>query len=99
MTYPRVREQGVSMTDLVKMNDYGQCLEVFAFGVGRIDNLGAVTRISFFSPNRTDLGAANEKVLHLIVPTDQLAKIAAALVQPLGPPLSAGDMASDVTLQ
>ena len=41
----------------------------------------------------------NEKIISLIVPTDQLAKIAAALLQPVGPPITEQAMIDGNTLQ
>jgi hypothetical protein len=41
----------------------------------------------------------NEKIISLIVPTDQLAKIAAGLLQPVGPPITEQAMIDGNTLQ
>jgi hypothetical protein len=77
------------MTDIVKMLDPGtQVVEAFVYGVGRIDHMGGVSRIVFFAPTKLEQECVNEMVLKLIVPTDQLAKIAAALVQPRGPSIT-----------
>jgi hypothetical protein len=40
----------------------------------------------------------NEKIISLIVPTDQFAKIAAALLQPIGPPITEQTMIDGNTL-
>jgi hypothetical protein len=71
----------------------------FVYGVGRIDNMGGVTRIVFYAPNKCDGRHVNEKIISLIVPTDQLAKIAAALLQPVGPPITEQAMIDGNTLQ
>jgi len=71
----------------------------FVYGVGRIDNIGGVTRIVFYAPNKCDGRHVNEKIISLIVPTDQLAKIAAALLQPVGPPITEQAMIDGNTLQ
>jgi len=44
-------------------------------------------------------GLRVEKIISLIVPTDQLAKIAAALLQPVGPPITEQAMIDGNTLQ
>jgi hypothetical protein len=87
------------MTDVVTMLDCGNPLEAFVYGVGRIDHMGAVTRIVFFVPTKTDQDYYNEPVIKLIVPTDQLAKIAAALVQPAGPSIAEHSMVNLSNLQ
>jgi hypothetical protein len=68
------------MTD-IKITLEGNISDCFAHGIGRIDNMGAVTRITFYVPVRFNDELLNEAVFRLIVPTDQLGKIAAALVQ------------------
>jgi hypothetical protein len=86
------------MTDIVKMLDPGtQVIEAFVYGVGRIDHMGGVSRIVFFAPTRLDQECVNEVVLKLIVPTEQLAKIAPALVQPRGPRSQSTPRSTSVT--
>jgi hypothetical protein len=75
------------MTD-VDMMELTTVTEAFVYGVGRIDNMGAVARIVFYAPSKSDGRYVNEKIISLIVPTDQLAKMAAALLQPVGPPIT-----------
>jgi hypothetical protein len=88
------------MTDIVKMLDCGnQVVEAFVYGVGRIDHMGSVSRIVFFAPTKLEQDHVNEVVLKLIVPTDQLAKIAAALVQPSGPSIAEHSVTNVTTLQ
>ena len=48
---------------------------------------------------KSDGRYVNEKIISLIVPTDQLAKIAAALLQPVGPPITEQAMIDGNTLQ
>jgi hypothetical protein len=86
------------MTD-VDMMELTTVTEAFVYGVGRIDNMGAVTRIVFYAPSKSDGRYVNEKIISLIVPTDQLAKIAAALLQPVGPPITEQAMIDGNTLQ
>jgi hypothetical protein len=69
------------------------------YGVGRIDNMGGVTRIVFYAPSKSDGRYINERIISLIVPTDQVAKIAAALMQPAGPPITEQAMIDGNTLQ
>ncbi len=71
------------MTEIAMIE--GTITECFAYGIGRIDNLGAVSRIVLYAPIKFDGGCHNEAIIRLIVPTDQLGKIAAALVQPQQP--------------
>ena len=61
--------------------------------------MGAVTRIVFYAPTKCDGRPVNEKIIQLIVPTDQLAKIAAALLQPVGPSITEQAIVDGNTLQ
>jgi hypothetical protein len=83
------------MTDI----DMIELTTVADYGVGRIDNIGGVTRIVFYAPSKSDGRYINEKTISLIVPTDQLAKIAAALLQPVGPSIPDAPMIDGNTLQ
>ena len=53
----------------------------------------------FYAPSKCDGRPINEKIISLIVPTDQLAKIASALLQPVGPPITEQAMIDGNTLQ
>jgi hypothetical protein len=91
-------DRGVNMTD-IDMIELTTVAEAFVYGVGRIDNIGGVTRIVFYAPSKSDGRYINEKAISLIVPTDQLAKIAAALLQPVGPSIPDAPMIDGNTLQ
>jgi hypothetical protein len=55
-------------------------LEVVAYGVARIDGMGGMSRIIFYTPKRYSGGqSGNEAVVHVTVPTEQVPAIAAAL--------------------
>ena len=86
------------MTD-VKMSDFGHSSQMFVYGIGRIENMGAVSRILFYVPAKFDDRHVNDQVLELIVPTDQLGKMAATLVQPTKPSITELDGTDWVTLQ
>lgn len=77
--------------DFVPLLDNGGLAEVFATGLGRIENLGAVSRLSFYAPRRHSSGEEtyNEIIVHIVVPNDQLHRIASLLVQPVAPPARA----------
>jgi hypothetical protein len=61
--------------------------------------MGSVSRVVFYAPSKCDGRPINEKIISLIVPTDQLAKIASALLQPVGPPITEQAMIDGNTLQ
>ena len=58
--------------------------EFFAYGLGRVDNLGSCSRPVFYAPKKVgrEPEVINEVVFTVVVPTDQLPAMAALLVGP-----------------
>jgi hypothetical protein len=76
--------------DLVeRLTDLGAVQEQFVYGIGRIENLGAVSRLVFYSPRISCDRTVNGIEFTLIVPTDQIPALAAALVRTRGEKLVA----------
>ena len=95
--YDRRAQHGVRVmtmkNDLVeRLTENGSAVQdLFTLGIGRIENLGTVTRIVFYVPRVAyeENRPINEIVWSAIVPTDQLPVIAAALMRPAGKNLAA----------
>ena len=67
--------------------DCGQVQDVFCAGLGRIENLGSVSRLTLFVPKQYADGRTYcEATIALVIPNDQLAKIGSLLLQPPDPP-------------
>jgi hypothetical protein len=63
--------------------DFGNATDVYVDGIGRIDNNGATSQVILFQRRHLD-GTGTRRVveLRLIVPTIELAAMAAALSRP-----------------
>lgn len=62
--------------------DCGNAPDVFALSLGRIERLGPCWKLSFAQPQGVGDQRGNVVVLNLILPADELAKIAWQLLHP-----------------
>jgi hypothetical protein len=65
------------------LSDFGNATDVYVDGIGRIDNNGTTSQVILFQRRHLDgTGTRRVVALHLIVPTAELAAMAAALSKP-----------------
>ena len=82
------------MSEIPDLIDLGSCPDQFVYGIGKVENLGTCSRVTFYVPRTTDGRRHHEVCLNLIVPNDQLPVIARLLqpLRPIGPGLAADDI-------